>query len=355
MGIVISLWFNACSQFNLNSQGFVAVDQNDLIQKGDQAYRQKDFAGASRYYELAFQANQDDATLPYNLACTYALQGNEEKAVYFLEGSFRNGFRGLDLFLADKDFDPIRSGTKYLEIETEIKDRFKSIGSQDYVTAKSFLPFRIRFPANFNASKAYPLLIGLHGNGGNADGFISNFNLLDDPQFIYAAPEGQYDLSSNIGPTRHARSWALPGSPRSMWLTADSMVEEYVKGVILKLRSHYKVSTIYLVGYSQGAAFAYTIALRNPESIAGVIGLSGYLMEVDKPYSLLSAEDITQAASLRVFMGHGKQDAAISVDSARELKTLFEEHGLAVTYREYEGGHGIDPNIFREAVDWMVQ
>jgi phospholipase/carboxylesterase len=108
------------------------------------------------------------------------------------------------------------------------------------------------------------------------------------------------------------------------------------------------------MGYSQGAAFAYTIALKNPDKIAGVIGLSGYLMELDHPNSILGTEDLEKARDLRVFMAHGNQDAAIDVERARELKTLFEEQGLDVTYREFEGQHGIDPQVLQESVAWIT-
>ena len=334
---------------------FEKVDLPDLSRMAREAYRQGAFAKASEYYEAAFEHNQDDAILAYNLACCYGLQGKQEKAVFFVEQAFRNGFRGLDLFLKDPDFDSVREGAAFKQVEGELKERFKAIGSLKQVAASAYQPYRMRLPADFDTSKAYPLLIGLHGNGGSADGFIAYYDRMDRPPLIYVTPEGQYPRSNNIGPQGHSRSWILPGAPQSMWMEIDQMVLDYLQQVIQQVRSEYRVSSIYLLGYSQGAAFAYTMALKHPDTISGVIGLSGYLMERDVPYSLLSTRDLEQAKSVRIFMGHGMKDAAISVEAARAIRALFQQHRLDVTYLEYEGEHGIDSEVLQAAANWIFE
>ena len=351
----ILLMISNCSVTSLlQGDDYEKVDLKQLRIDAGLAYRQGEYDLATELYQAALNHNQDDAGLSYNLACTYALQGKTPQAVYFVEQAFRNGFRDLELFKSDPDFDPVRSELEFMKIEMEIIGRFESIGDLYYVAAPSYLPYRIRVPQDYSIEKAYPLVVALHGMGGNADGFVAYYDHLKNPQVIYAAPEGQYKLSGNIGPQGHARSWVLPGSDKTLWIAADTMVETYILKVIEDVSANHDISKVYLLGYSQGAVYAYTLAIRNHDKIAGVVGLSGYLMRLDQPYSILKLEDIKQAKGLRVFMAHGIHDTGIPLERAQAVKSIFLKHGLDLTYREFEGDHGINPLVLQEAFDWIT-
>ena len=74
------------------------------------------------------------------------------------------------------------------------------------------------------------------------------------------------------------------------------------------------------MGFSQGAIMSYYTLVHAPESIGGVIGLSGRLLielqdfvGVGKDYS-----------SKKIFIGHGRMDAMISIDAASVVQDFFE-------------------------------
>ncbi len=332
---------------------FEKIERGPLIKKATRAYQDGHFSEAGKYYEKVLMSNQDDAIVAYNLACCYALQGDAEKAARFITHAFANGFRDIGLFFEDKDFDPVRKAPEFKKVEQDIRERFKAVGTLDYVAASSMLPYRIRFPQDYDASKSYPLLIGMYGNGGSSEGFITHYNKLNNPQVIYVTPEGQYPRSINVGPQWHSRTWSINRVGKQAWRTGDELVSDYILKTIKKVSSEYKVSDVYLMGFSQGAVYAYTIGLQNPEQIKGVIGFSGYMMDVEAGKSILSKKDVEQAKDLRLFIAHGVDDAAISVETARELKTFFESQGFDLTYSEFEGRHGVKADVFNEAVNWM--
>jgi len=332
---------------------FEQIERGSLLKKATQAYQTGNFAEAEKYYKKLLNSNQDDAIVAYNLACCYALQGDASNAAKFVTYAFNNGFRGLDIFFKDKDFDPVRDDAEFQEAVKQIEQRFHSIGNLDYVEASSLQPYRIRFPQDYDASKSYPLLIGMHGMGGNAEGFIRQYDLLENPEVIFVAPEGQYPLSMHVGPQWYRRSWSITAVGKKAWLSSDKMVCDYILDTIKKVSTEYKITDVYLMGFSQGAVYAYTIGLQNPGKIKGVIGFSGYVMNTEEGHSILTQKDIETGKDVRLYIAHGIDDAAIKVETARKLKAMFESQGYDLTYTEFEGHHGVKADVFNDAVKWM--
>jgi len=352
--VMVNLSVLSCSSGPvIKGVSFKKADVFQLRKQAGKAYLNKDYKQAAHYYEQALSHNQDDVIIAYNLACSYALQGDAENAAIYVAQAFGNGFRNLKHFHKDTDFDPVRNNPGFKKTVRDIEDKFKSIGSLKYVEAKSLQPYRIRLPENYDPKKSYPLLVGMHGMGGNADGFISIYDNLEKPQIIYVTPEGQYPLSNNIGPNWHTRSWGITGAEKQYVKQADPLIADYILNTISQVALDHNISDTYLMGFSQGAVYAYTIGLQNSDQIKGVIGFSGYLMDVGSELSILSQSDLEQGKDLRLYIAHGIDDAAISIEEARKLKTFLEDQGFDLTYQEFKGRHGVKIDIFNDAVKWM--
>ncbi|MBT3253489.1 MAG: hypothetical protein HN995_14425 [Candidatus Marinimicrobia bacterium] len=332
---------------------FKVVNRGQLLTDAATAYRAGNFAEAGKYYKKVLIHNQDDAIVAYNLACCYALQGDATHAALFVTHAFQNGFRGLEIFNKDTDFDLVREDPDFQKATIDIQKRFDSIGTRNYVEASSMLPYRMRFPKEYDANKSYPLLIGMHGMGGNSEGFISQYDKLIDPQIIYVAPEGQYPISLHMAAQWHRRKWSINDIGKEAWNASDAMVGDYILKTIEKVSDEYKISDVYIMGFSEGAVYAYTIGLKNPDKIKGVIGFSGYLMDTEGDKTILNQQDIETGKDVRLFIAHGIDDAAIKVETARELSKMFESKGFDLTYTEFEGRHGIKADVFNDAVKWM--
>lgn len=96
-----------------------------------------------------------------------------------------------------------------------------------------------------------------------------------------------------------------------------------------------------LVGFSQGAALAFTFALLNPKWIRAVAGLSGFLPA--------GAASLVQGKPLRgkpVFMAHGTQDVLVPVERAREAVRVLQQAGARVAYCEDDVGHKLSTACF---------
>jgi phospholipase/carboxylesterase len=99
---------------------------------------------------------------------------------------------------------------------------------------------------------------------------------------------------------------------------------------------------LHIIGFSQGAALAYTIATVHPGRVASLAGLSGFLP--DGASAWLSPDRLK---SLPVFVTHGTEDELVPIERARMSIGLLENAGATVTYCEDNVGHKLSIKCFR--------
>ncbi len=100
-------------------------------------------------------------------------------------------------------------------------------------------------------------------------------------------------------------------------------------------------SSLHLVGFSQGAALAITMAIVHPERVSSLAVLSGFLPDGASAWlkpGLLNG--------LPVFVAHGTQDERVPVERARAAVAQLEGAGARVTYCEDNVGHKLSATCF---------
>ena len=103
-----------------------------------------------------------------------------------------------------------------------------------------------------------------------------------------------------------------------------------------------------VIGFSQGAALAYSIALTHPDRIGKLAGLSGFL-----PEGLDSK--IAQGAlkGKKVFVAHGLRDEMVPLGKAREAVQGLKDAKAEVVYCEDNVGHKLSSGCFRGLGDYF--
>ena len=98
-------------------------------------------------------------------------------------------------------------------------------------------------------------------------------------------------------------------------------------------------SRIVVAGFSQGCAMALMVGLRHAETLAGIVGMSGYL-----PLGSTTAAEHT-AASLNtpIFMAHGTRDGVVALPRAIASRDALAAMGFAVEWHEYAMEHSVCP------------
>src|SRR6185312_3994537 len=94
---------------------------------------------------------------------------------------------------------------------------------------------------------------------------------------------------------------------------------------------------ITLGGFSQGCLMAIDVGLRYPYKLAGIIGISGWVFEIEN----LLQEIPPAAKQQRLLLTHGKFDQLIPFDKVREQARQLKNAGFDVEWCEFPKDHGI--------------
>lgn len=105
-----------------------------------------------------------------------------------------------------------------------------------------------------------------------------------------------------------------------------------------------------LAGFSQGAALASALALREPQRVAAVGMLGGRLLSAVQAQPLVGG----LLPRLRFFIGHGLHDPVLPVALAVQATRWLRQRGVQVTARAYAAGHEPAPAMLGGLAQWLT-
>jgi phospholipase/carboxylesterase len=106
---------------------------------------------------------------------------------------------------------------------------------------------------------------------------------------------------------------------------------------------------IVLAGFSQGAAMALFSGTRYPEKLAGMMGLSGYMVLAPK----FDAERNNANQTTPIFLGHGTQDAVVALQLGEDTHQLLEATQYSVEWHTYPMPHSVCPEEIADIAEWL--
>ena len=213
---------------------------------------------------------------------------------------------------------------------------------------KLSLTHLVREPGRKESATSHqpPLLLLLHGIGSNEDDLFSLAPYLDG-RFLIASARAPIVM----GPGSFG--WFnIEFTPRG--IVADVQQAERSHALLLKfideLIETYDAdpACFFLMGFSQGAMMSLSVALSEPDKVAGLAALSGRFPSQVQT----SAPDALQG--MPVFVSHGIYDPVLPIDSGREAREKLEALGVALTYREYPMGHEVSMESLRDVTAWLT-
>lgn len=174
------------------------------------------------------------------------------------------------------------------------------------------------------------VILVLHGRGDSPAGFYWLAPELGLPEVAYLllqAPDDYYggwswyDLPPNQGPGI-LRSRAL------LFGAIDALAEQGVAS-----------EDVVLFGFSQGCLVAIDVGLRYPKPLAGVCGISGYVMWPDQA----AAEATPHAKTMPWLVTDGSLDGVVPHAQTAPGIAALQAAGVPVDYRTFPKGHTIEP------------
>jgi len=108
-------------------------------------------------------------------------------------------------------------------------------------------------------------------------------------------------------------------------------------------------SRIILAGFSQGCAMALQTGVRHPETLAGLMCLSGYLPLAPK----LTAEHTPPSLATPIFMAHGRQDGVVPFSRAEASREALTAAGYQVQWHAYQMQHSLCQEEVDDIATWL--
>ncbi|MEK6563442.1 MAG: hypothetical protein AABZ65_00230 [Candidatus Omnitrophota bacterium] len=189
---------------------------------------------------------------------------------------------------------------------------------------KYFLSTPENYMQNHGQQDKYPLIIGLHGFGGQAKGFLS--------LWFYPAKGRGYFIAC----------------PQIEYRTDRRLNENFVKDMLNQITKEYPIDQrrIFLTGHSAGAHFSYYLYLKNSLLFTASAPVSGMLRDWVVPY-------MHNAKGLKFYLIQGTKDSTNTMSEFEGTLSILKANKADVIYETYEGGHEYPRNISDKIIDWF--
>ena len=176
--------------------------------------------------------------------------------------------------------------------------------------------------------KSRQLFVVLHGLGDSADGWSWLPAALKLPALNY--------LFVNAPDAYHGgHSWfnypgdIAPGIHRSRKLLFDLLDDLGAK--------NFPADQVTLGGFSQGSLMSVETGLRYPHRLAGIVGISGWVFEIENLIRDLSPVAKTQ----RLLITHGHFDPLLPFAASQQQVGRLKAAGLNVAWQEFPKAHTV--------------
>ncbi|MEP0947539.1 MULTISPECIES: PHB depolymerase family esterase [Cyanophyceae] len=186
----------------------------------------------------------------------------------------------------------------------------------------------IYVPTGYQPDNPVPLVLMLHGAGGDAEGALR----------ILAGLADAYGLLLLAVESR-GRTW-------------DVILGDYGPDIAVMDRalaqtfSRYAIdpSRVAIAGFSDGASYALSVGITNGDLSTHVVAFSPGFMA-----------PAAQRGEPHIFISHGTQDPVLPIDScSRRIVPQLQQAHYDTRYREFNGGHTVPADISREAMTWLT-
>uniref|UniRef100_Q029Y4 Putative esterase n=1 Tax=Solibacter usitatus (strain Ellin6076) TaxID=234267 RepID=Q029Y4_SOLUE len=193
-------------------------------------------------------------------------------------------------------------------------------------------PYRLFIPETYDGSKPTPLVVALHGMGGDENSMFDSYanGLLKREAerlgFMVVCPKGRDSASMYRG-----------------------SAEQDVLDVLAEVRRNYRVDAarIYLMGHSMGAYGTWSTAMDHPDIFAALGPISGGG----------SAAGMVKIRHIPQYVVHGDDDRTVSVTQSRTMVEAGKKAGAEIVYVEVPGGShvGVAAPAFPGMLDFFAK
>jgi predicted esterase len=196
-----------------------------------------------------------------------------------------------------------------------------------------------------------PLLIALHGYGGNKRQMMREAQLLAPKHFAIASLQGFHqhmkEPRETGGPLRFGFGWLTNFHPEESVALHHKAVSDMIHIMIGEGTAD--PARIFLLGFSQSCALNYRFAFTHSEYLRGVIGICGGIP------GDWETSPLYQPAEVDVLHLAGTRDEFYSPERVRDYERQLKTRARSVVFKSYDAAHEIVPEMRSSVVQWLAR
>jgi phospholipase/carboxylesterase len=181
-------------------------------------------------------------------------------------------------------------------------------------------------PANYDPGKPWPFLVMLHGANGRIPGFRAFSRMASAAGMVVLEPDAR------------RQTWDFDFSGGGDLAFLDRALADVFARVNVDPRR------LALGGFSDGGSYALSAGLPNGDLFTHLLAFSPGFMQPP-----------SRQGKPAIWVSHGTRDEILPVEASRErIVPQLKQWGYAVHYREFDGPHGVTPEVVKESFHWFV-
>lgn len=205
-----------------------------------------------------------------------------------------------------------------------------------FAEAVADLPYSVFVPTSYDGSKAFPLIVALHGLGSTSEQIIRYRGMTDLAEqhgYIVVAPMGynNHGWYGSLGPGKNRFSERFErGTPAPDNL--GELSEKDVLNVLDIVKKEFKIdpNRTYLMGHSMGGGGTLYLGMKHKEIWAGLGAVA--------PAIYSNPSQLSEIATMPIIIVQGDEDRLVRVEETRRWAEEMKKLGMPHQYIEVAGG-----------------
>ncbi len=193
-----------------------------------------------------------------------------------------------------------------------------------------------------------PVLIMLHGVGSDEKRLFSFAKNIPD-EFLVISVQAPYKYGTDC------YGWFKVDFVNGKPIIDNEQAEksrlillQFINQIVEKYNAN--ANKVTLMGFSQGAIMAFSVALTRPDKVSAIATFSGRILEVTKN----NIKKSSNLKELKVFLVHSTNDNVLKYDYAIQSEILLKTNKIKTEFMTDNVGHSISQNGLLLLLNWLI-
>jgi phospholipase/carboxylesterase len=212
--------------------------------------------------------------------------------------------------------------------------------NESRLATRTATPHAVFTPVHYESNYSYPLIVWLHGSGGNERQLQRIMPLVSMRNYVAVAPQGTANERDGDGCDWPQTAAGIEAASASVF---DCLT-------IARRSFNIHNRRIFLLGYGSGGTMAVRLAWEHPETFAGVATIGGPLPRQNCPL-----RNVNRLRQLPCFLATSRASRCYpEAQVCRDLR-LLHSAGFTVALRQYTCGDELTTAMLSDFNHWAME